>query len=75
MSELFWLTDGQMARMAPFFSKSHGKPRVDDRRFLSGIIFIVLNGLRWSNAPTAYEPHKTLTPVGGVGAERAFSLG
>ena len=29
MSDLFWLTDAQMARLAPFFPKSHGKPRVD----------------------------------------------
>jgi transposase len=32
MSDLFWLTDAQMARLEPFFPKSHGKPRVDDRR-------------------------------------------
>ena len=30
MSNLFWLTDAQMARLEPFFPKSHGKPRVDD---------------------------------------------
>ena len=60
MSDLFWLTDAQIARMAPFFPKSHGKPRVDDRRVLSGIIFIIRNGLRWRDAPTAYGPHKTL---------------
>ncbi|MFD1479709.1 transposase, partial [Paracoccus nototheniae] len=60
MSDLFWLTAAQMARMAPFFPKSHGKPRVDDRRVLSGIIFIIRNGLRWRDAPTAYGPHKTL---------------
>ena len=40
------LSDEQMARLAPFFPKSHGKPRVDDRRVLSGIIFINRNGLR-----------------------------
>ena len=49
-----------MARLAPFFSKSHGKPRVDDRRVLSGIIFINRNGLRWRYAPAAYGSHKTL---------------
>lgn len=51
MSNLFWLTDAQMARLEPFFPKSHGKPRVDDRRVLSGIIFINRNGLRWCDAP------------------------
>jgi len=60
MSDLFWLSDAQMARLEPFFPKSHGKPRVDDRRVLSGIIFINRNGLRWRDAPAAYGPHKTL---------------
>ena len=41
-------------------TKSHGKARVDDRRVLSGIIFINRNGLRWCDAPKEYGPHKTL---------------
>ena len=60
MSDLFWLTEAQMARLRPFFPKSHGKPRVDDRRVLSGIIFINRNGLRWRDAPAEYGPPKTL---------------
>ena len=60
MSNLFWLTDAQMARLRPFFPKSHGVPRVDDRRVLSGIIFINRNGLRWRDAPSEYSPPKTL---------------
>ena len=60
MSNLFWLTDAQIARLRPFFPKSHGRPRVDDRRVLSGIIFINRNGLRWCDAPKEYGPHKTL---------------
>lgn len=60
MSDLFWLTDAQMARLQPFFPKSHGKPRVDDKRVLSGIIFINRNGLRWRGAPSEYGPPETL---------------
>src|SRR6056297_1033275 len=60
MSNLFWLNDEQMARLRPYFPKSHGKPRVDDRRVLSGIIFINRNGLRWSDAPKEYDPSKAL---------------
>ena len=60
MSDLFWLSDAQIARLEPYFPKSHGKPRVDDRRVLSGIIFINHNGLRWRDAPQDYGPHKTL---------------
>ena len=60
MSNLFWSTDAQMERLKPFFPKNHGKPRVDDRRVLSGIIFINRNGLRWCDAPKEHGPHKTL---------------
>jgi transposase len=60
MSNLYWLTDAQMDRLRPFFPRSHGKPRVDDRRVLSGIIFINRNGLRWCDAPKEYGPYKTL---------------
>ena len=49
-----------MERIRPFFPLSHGVPRVDDRRVLSGIIFINRNGLRWRDAPADYGPHKTL---------------
>jgi transposase len=45
MRDLFWLTDEQMARLEPFFPKSRRRPRVDDRRVLSGIILDNRNGL------------------------------
>ena len=60
MSDLFWLTNEQMERLRPFFPKSHGRARVDDRRVLSGIIFVNRNGLRWRDAPEVYGPAKTL---------------
>jgi len=60
MSGHFWLTDAQMERLRPFFPKSRGKPRVDDRRVLSGIIYIQKNGLQWKDAPAVYGPPKTL---------------
>ena len=60
MSNLYWLNEEQIARLRPYFPKSHGVPRVDDRRILSGIIFINRNGLRWCDAPKEYDPYKTL---------------
>ncbi|GBR71515.1 IS5 family transposase [Gluconobacter kanchanaburiensis NBRC 103587] len=60
MNDLYWLTGGQMERLQPFSPKSHGKPRVDGRRGLSGIIFVHRNGLRWRDVPREYGPHKTL---------------
>jgi len=59
MSDLYWLTDEQMARLEPF-SPGAMAPRADDRRVLSGIIFVNRNGLRWRDAPRAYGPAKTL---------------
>lgn len=49
-----------MERLRPYFPKSRGRARVDDRRVLSGIIFINRNGLRWCDAPPEYGPPKTL---------------
>jgi transposase len=60
MSDLFWLRDAQMARLEPYFLKSHLNSRVDDRPVLSGIIFINRSGLYWRDAPKEYGPCKTL---------------
>ncbi len=60
MSDLIWLTKAQMRRIEPYFPLSHGVPRVDDQRIISGIIFVIRNGLRWRDAPKEYGPHKTI---------------
>lgn len=60
MSDLFWLTDEQLRRIEPHFPLSHGIPRVDDLRVVSGIVHVIRNGLRWRDAPGDYGPHKTL---------------
>ncbi len=51
MGDLIWLSDAQMRRIEPYFPLSHGVPRVDERRVISGIIFVIRNGLRWRDAP------------------------
>ncbi|MGY3333861.1 hypothetical protein ACVILI_006938 [Mesorhizobium sp. USDA 4775] len=45
MGDLFLLSERQMARISPFFPLSHGVPRVDDRRVVSGIIYVIRNGV------------------------------
>ena len=60
MNDLIWLSEAQMRRIEPYFPLSHGVPRVDDRRVISGIIFVIRNGVRWRDAPKAYGPHKTI---------------
>lgn len=39
MNDLYWLTDEQMATLAPFFPKYYDKPWVDDRQVLSGFFY------------------------------------
>ena len=60
MSTLLMLSEAQMRRIEPYFPLSHGIPRVDDRRILSGILFVIRNGLRWCDAPREDGPHKTI---------------
>jgi transposase len=60
MGDLFLLSEAQMARISPHFPRAHGVPRVDDRRVVSGIVYVIRNGLQWKDAPPAYGPHKTL---------------
>jgi transposase len=58
---LYWLTDEQFARLEPHLpTDTRGKPRVDDRRVISGIIHVLLSGCRWKDAPSPYGPRKTL---------------
>lgn len=60
MGDLFLLSERQMARISPFFPLAHGVPRVDDRRVVSGIVYVIRNGLQWKDALKDYGPHKTL---------------
>ena len=56
----FQLSEAHMRRIEPFFPLSHGIPRVDDRRIVSGIIYVIKHGLMWRDAPKGYGPHKTV---------------
>jgi putative transposase len=50
----------QMRRIKPYFPPSHGIAWVDDRRMVSGIVFVIRNGLRWRDAPRGYGAHKKI---------------
>ena len=59
--DYFWLTDEQFSRLEPLLpTDTRGKPRVDDRRVISGIVHVLKSGGRWVDAPDAYGPRKTL---------------
>src|SRR6516165_7579577 len=60
MAELFWLSDAQWALIEPLLPDLGGKPRVDDRRVISGILHRFREGLRWRAVPQVYGPRTTL---------------
>jgi len=61
MTGTFWLTEEQFNKIRALLpNKPRGVPRVDDRRVLSGIIFCLQRGYRWSDVPPEYGPAKTL---------------
>src|SRR5260370_20823659 len=61
MSDFFWLSESKLARLVPHLpTGTRGKPRVDDRRVISGIIHVLKSGGRWVDAPAVYGPRKTL---------------
>lgn len=60
MGDLILLSEAQMRQIEPYFPLSHGVPRVDDRRVISGIVHVLMSGARWADAPAVYGPRKTL---------------
>ena len=60
-SNLFWLSDDQWDRIAPFLPTDvRGKQRVDDRRIISGILHVLTSGCRWRDCPLEYGPPTTV---------------
>lgn len=60
MAEHFWLNDRQWAAIEPLLPYLGGKPRVDDRRVISGILHRFREGLRWRALPEFYGPRTTV---------------
>lgn len=61
MARLFWLSDEAWAVLEPHLPRGlPGKPRVDDRRVISGILHVLKVGCRWRDVPTEYGPATTV---------------
>jgi transposase len=57
MARLFWLSDKDWAALEPHLPHGRpGKPRVDDRRVISGILHVLKTGCRWRDVPPEYGP-------------------
>ena len=56
----FDLTDLEWRVIAPLLpNKPRGVPRVDDRRVLNGIFFVLRSGTPWRDLPERYGPYTT----------------
>lgn len=54
------LSDLEWAIIAPLLpNKPRGVPRVDDRRVLNGIFYILRTGAPWRDLPERYGPYTT----------------
>ncbi len=61
MALLFWLSDEAWTAIEPHLPRGKpGKPRVDDRRVISGILHILKTGARWRDVPAEYGPPTTI---------------
>ena len=61
MARLFWLSDRAWASLEPHLPRGKpGKPRVDDRRVISGILHVLKVGCRWRDVPPEYGPATTI---------------
>ena len=57
----FDLTDFEWGTIQPHLpNKPRGVPRVDDRRVLNGIFWVLRSGSRWADLPERYGPPTTI---------------
>lgn len=74
MSDLCWLSEMQLSRLHPFFLKSHGLSSVDERRVLSGIIFIIHTDCCGAAHSAHMDHRKNFAIVGTLSALSAYSF-
>ena len=54
------LTDYEWAAIKPFLpDKPRGVPRVNDRRVLNGILWVLRSGAPWRDLPENFGPYTT----------------
>jgi transposase len=54
------LTDHEWAAIKPMLpNKTRGVPRVNDRRVLNGIFWVLASGAPWRDLPKVFGPHTT----------------
>ena len=63
------LTDYEWAAVRPFLpNKPRGVPRVNDRRVLNGIFWVLRSGAPWRDLPETFGPYTPATIASFAGA-------
>ncbi len=57
MANIHWESNEEVARIEPYLPS--GIPRVDDRRVLNGIFWVLRSGAPWRDLPERYGPYTT----------------
>ena len=61
MARLFWQSDEAWAVVEQHLPRGKpGRPRVEDRRVISGILHVLKTGCRWRDVPAEYGPPTTV---------------
>ena len=69
----FALSDEEWAAIEPLLpAAKHGHARVDDRRVLNGIFYILRTGAPWRDLPERYGPRTTVYNRYSLGAARGL---
>src|ERR1700750_1606837 len=59
--QVYWLSDAEWKRIEPLLPRGRkGAHRVDDRRVISGIVYMLRCGARWRDCPAVYGPYTTV---------------
>ena len=59
--QVYWLCDAEWRRIEPLLPRGRkGAHRVDDRRVISGIVYMLRCGARWRDCPEVYGPYTTI---------------
>lgn len=70
LRDLFRVSDARVDRLSPFIPKSRGKPRVDDRRRRSGVMFLFLSADQTADDIGARVLHTFIRQAGALLAGR-----
>ncbi|WP_079148996.1 transposase [Streptomyces agglomeratus] len=55
------LTDHEWELLAPLIPRAAtGRPRVEDRRVINGMVYKIRTGISWRDLPERYGPWKTV---------------